>query len=159
MKATLAKHEQGGSMRQASSRHGIPYLTFREWCYSGCRSKKRGGNSVLTKEEEEEVVQYVLAMCDRGLGLSPLTLKMNVADITRNCSTPFWNGIPGDGWFRWFRKHHPELTLRVALPLSSSRAKGLCKENVGSFYGNLSELYSLHGYPPKRVWNCDESGV
>lgn len=49
-------------------------------------------------------------------------------------STPFTNGIPSDGWMRWFKHRHPELTLRSAEALATSRAKGLCKENVQSFY-------------------------
>ena len=63
------------------------------------------------------------------------------------------------GWLRWFKNRHPELTLRVSQALEASRAKGLCKENVQSFYDNLNHLYTLHKYPPKRVWNYDESGV
>jgi hypothetical protein len=27
---------------------------------------------------------------------------------------PFTNGIPGPGWLRWFKKHHPELSLRMS---------------------------------------------
>jgi hypothetical protein len=33
-------------------------------------------------------------MCDRGLGLSPIQLKMKVYEITKNRWTPFKNGIP-----------------------------------------------------------------
>jgi hypothetical protein len=47
----------------------------------------------------------------------------------------------------------------VAQALEASRARGLCKENVQSFYDNLSELYTLHKYPPERIWNCDETGM
>jgi hypothetical protein len=60
---------------------------------------------------------------------------------------------------RCFRHCHPELILRVAQALEASRARGLCKENVQSFYDNLSELYTLHKYPPERIWNCDETGT
>jgi hypothetical protein len=47
----------------------------------------------------------------------------------------------------------------VAQALEAARARGLCKENVQSFYDNLNELYTLHKYPPERIWNCDESGT
>ena len=33
------------------------------------------------------------------------------------------------------------------------------QRNAQSFYDNLNHLYTLHKYPPERVWNCDESGV
>ena len=159
MRAALAQYDEGTSMRQAAARYGIPYSTFRELCYGVSRSRKRGVQSVLTMEEERELVKYILAMCNQGLGLSPLDLKLKVAEITRSRSPPFKDGIPGDGWYRWFQKRHPELTLRAAQVLSTSRAKGLCKENVHNFYSNLRVLYTLHNYPPERIWNCDESGV
>lgn len=90
-------------------------------------------------------------MCDRGLGLTPALLKLKVYEITRTRVTPFKNGIPGDGWLRWFKRRHLELALWVAEALSSARAKSLCPENVQSFYDNLQELYTSHTYPPDQV--------
>jgi hypothetical protein len=46
----------------------------------------------------------------------------------------------------------------TAATLETSRARGLCQENVSSFYENLEQLYTLHAYPPHRVWNSDETG-
>ena len=60
---------------------------------------------------------------------------------------------------RGWKHRHSELSLRTAQTLDTARAKGLCKENVASFYNNLEKLYSMHGYSPDRVWNCDESGT
>ena len=98
-------------------------------------------------------------MCDRGYGLSPTQLKMKVYEITKNRWTPFKNGILGGGWMRWFKRRHPELTLRASQVLETARAKGLCESNVASFYNNLEELYKDHTYPAECVWNCDESGA
>jgi hypothetical protein len=47
----------------------------------------------------------------------------------------------------------------VSQALETARTKGLCKENVRSFYENLLSLYSLHNYTPDRIWNCDKSGA
>lgn len=51
------------------------------------------------------------------------------------------------------------IDLRVSQALETARARGLCKENVRTFYENLQQLYDLHKYTPDRIWNCDESGV
>jgi hypothetical protein len=59
------------------------------------------------------------------------------------------------GW-RW---RHPELTLRVSQALETARARGLCEDNVKSFYDNLRALYDQHNYTLDRIWNCDESGA
>ena len=114
---------------------------------------------MLSTEEEIELVRYLLFMYDRGLGLTPVLLKLKVYEITRIHVIPFKNGTPGDGWLRWFKRRHPELALQVAKALLSARAKSLCPENVQSFYNNLQELYTSHTYPPNWVWNCDETGV
>ena len=159
MARALRAYDEGMSMRQASHCHGILYSTFRDWCYGISKSRKRGFAGVLSPAEEELLVAYMINMCDRGLGLSPTALKMKVFEIVQDRVTPFKDGIPRDGWLRWFKNRHPELTLRVSQALEASRAKGLCKDNVQSFYDNLDHLYTLHKYPPERVWNCDESGV
>ena len=94
-----------------------------------------------------------------GTSLSLTTLKLKVYEITKSRWTPFKNGIWGAGWLRWWQCQHLELSLRTSQALDIARARGLCAENVKSFYDNLNEMYNLHEYPPKRIWNCDESGA
>jgi hypothetical protein len=92
-------------------------------------------------------------MVERGYGLSPTTLKMKVNEITMSKDIPFREGIPDGGWMRGWRRRHPELTLRVSQALEIARARGLCKDNVKSFYDNLQN------YSPDRIWNYDELGA
>jgi hypothetical protein len=42
--------------------------------------------------------------------------------------------------------------------LDSGRVRGLCLENVLTFYKNL-EVMLAKGYEASHIWNCDESGV
>jgi hypothetical protein len=88
-----------------------------------------------------------------------LQLRLKVALITQDRMTPFTNGIPGPRWLRWFKKRHPELSLRLAQGLDAKRARSLCPDNVKMFYSNLRSLYDKYEYSPSRIWNCDESGV
>ena len=155
LREASAAVDGGMSMRKAAATYNIPYSTFREWYYGIRTSRKKGPKP----DEEEELVNYLIQMCDRGYGLSPTTLCMKVYEITQSRWTPFRNGIPGDGWMHWWKKRHPNLTLRVSQAMESARARGLCEENVRSFYENLQHLYSLHQYSPNRIWNCDESGA
>ena len=159
LREALAAMDGGMSMRKATATYSIPYSTFREWCYDIRTSRKKGPPTVLKLTKEEELVNYLIQMCDRGYGLSPSALRMKVYEITQSRWTPFRNGIPGNGWMRWWKRRHPNLTLRVSQALESSRARGLCAENVRSLYENLQHLYSLHQYSPDRIWNCDESGA
>jgi hypothetical protein len=119
----------------------------------------KGLPSVLSPSEEEELVKYLIDMCDIGFGLTLTALRMKVYEITKSRWTPFRNGIPDNGWMRWWKKRHPELTLRVSQELESARPKGLCEENVRNFHENLQHLYNLYNYLADRIWNCDESGA
>jgi hypothetical protein len=79
-------------------------------------------------------------MVEREYGLSPTALKMKVGEITMSRDIPFREGIPGRGWMKGWRPDHPELTLRVSQALETARARGLCKDNVKSFYDNFQTL-------------------
>jgi hypothetical protein len=113
----------------------------------------------LTVDEENQLVEYLIEMYNRGLGLLPTQLKMKVYEMTKERWTSFKNGIPGGGWMRWWKHCHPELSLRTSHALEATRASGLCEENVASFHDNLEILTSTHDYPPRCIWNCDESGA
>jgi hypothetical protein len=117
-------------------------------------SRKRGRNPVLNSVEEENIVQYIMGMENYGHPISITLLKLKVAEACQLRATPFSEGIPGDGWLRWFRKWHPEIILRMSQGLDAGRAKGLCPINVASFYGNLEGF--LPNYEPSHIWNSNE---
>jgi hypothetical protein len=89
MRAALEDFDSGMSMRNSASPHGIPYSTFREWCYDVRNTRKRGPTSVLSPEEDNQIVEYLVNMCERGLGLIPIALKLKVYEVTKNRNTPF----------------------------------------------------------------------
>ena len=155
----MAAVDGGMNMHKAAQLYHIPYSSFREWCYSVRTSRKRGPPTVLTPSEEKQLVDYCIRMCEMGQGLTPSALKLKVYDITKSRATPFRDGIPGPGWMRWWKHRHSELTLQVSQALETARARGLCAENIHSFYENLQSLMTLHEYGADRIWNCDESGA
>ena len=77
-------------------------------------SRKRGATSMLTEPKEHQLVQYVIAMQNLGFPLTIYQLKLKVTIFTHGRDTPFTNGIPSLSWLRWFRRRHPELSLRLA---------------------------------------------
>jgi hypothetical protein len=145
-------------MKKASEKYSIPFSSVREHCYGIRTSRIRGARGVLTPEEEAQLGDWLVRMAEAGHDLSPTALKMKVSEITMTRPTPFRNGIPGGGWMRGWRRRHPKLSLRTAGALETARARGLCEENIMSFYNNLETLYTLHKYPPQRLWNVDETG-
>lgn len=151
--------ENGMRIQTASDLYRIPTSSLRDHLYGITQGRKRGGKCVLTPQEEQLVVEWICRLQEFGHPVNMAALRMKVAEICQGRETPFIDGIPGRGWLRWWRRRHPELALRVAQGLETSRARGLCQENVQSFYHNLSHLYDTNSYSPDRIWNCDETGA
>ena len=103
--------------------------------------------------------EYMIQMADLGHLLSMEQLRLKVALLTQERPTPFTNGVQGPAWVWWFKKRHPALSLQQSQGLDVARAKGLCPENVETFYKNLEDLYAKYQYPPEHIWNCNESGA
>jgi hypothetical protein len=60
-------------------------------------------------------------MQDLGFPLSISQVKLKVAMITQDRDTPFTDGIPGPSWLHWFKRRHPELSMRMAQGLDAKR--------------------------------------
>lgn len=159
LKLAFQAMEQGGRLRTVARHYGIPASSLRDHLYGRTITRKRGRQGILTVAEEEELEQYLLQMQDLGYPLTIAQLRLKVAEIVQTRVNPFRDGIPGAGWLRWWRHRHPDLVLRSTQGLETNRARGLCAENVNSFYHNLSILYARHGYDSKHIWNCDETGA
>ena len=157
--STIAAYDSGMSMKKASLQFGIPYSSFREHCYGIRKLRVKETRGVISMEEEQQLSDWFLSMVERGYGLTPTALKMKVNEITMSKVTPFREGIPGRGWMRGWKRRYPKLILQTTQALETTRTKGLCKDNVASFYDNLETLYSRHKYPSNRIWNCDEFGT
>jgi hypothetical protein len=150
LQAALIAHERGCSVSGATALYNIPRTSFRAHLAGIVLSRKRSAATVLSKVEEEQLVQYVIAIQDLGFPLTILQLKLKVAMMTQGRETPFTNGVPGTGWVRWFKRRHPELSVRLAQGLNAKRARSLCAINVSSFYENLSSLYATYQYLPSQ---------
>jgi hypothetical protein len=152
--------DKGARITSAADYYGIPRSTLRSHVHGITLGRKRGKSSVLTESKERKLVTYLHDMANRGFPLTWLQLKLKVASLVQDGrETPFKDGVPGSGWVRWFRKRHPEVSLRSAQTLELARAKSLCPENVATFYHNLEEAYTEHQYDPSHIWNADESGT
>jgi hypothetical protein len=151
--------EVGESLRSAARFFGIPPTSLWDHIYGRSLGRKRGRQGILSAREEAELVEYILKMQDLGWPMTTGLLRLKVAQICQDRSNPFTHGIPGQGWLRWFRRRHPELTLKSSQGLEVNKAKNLCPENVASLFGNLQILYTQHSYAPDHIWNCDEIGA
>ena len=151
MAAAMAAVERGGKIRAVARNFDIPASTLADHVNGRILQRKKGPPTVLTQSEETALEQYILKMQEYAYPLSMDQLRLKVAEMVQERVTPFRDGIPGNGWIKWFRKRHPNLTLRNSEGLEFSRARGLCPENVRSFYSNLEQLYRKENYPLERI--------
>ena len=63
-----------------------------------------------------------------------------------------------DGWWSHFCNRHPQLTLRIAIPLSYIRAMPTDDEVVSQYYDMLEDTL-VGNNDPHRIYNCDETGL
>ena len=64
--------------------------------------RKRGKKPVLSADEEDKIVKYIMGMARYGHPINIMELKIKVAEATQLRKTPFKDGIPRAGWLRWF---------------------------------------------------------
>jgi hypothetical protein len=113
LRGAIAAVDDGMNIRRVVAKFGIPRLSLEDWLYGRTRSHRRGKEGTLTAEEEHLIVQWICKCQDMGWPLTNLDLRLKVCEIKQTRSTPFKNGIPGVGWLRWWKRRHPELSLRV----------------------------------------------
>ena len=65
----------GYSVRASAKKHGIPPSNIHYWINGLTHTKRRGPLTVMTEEEEAEVVQWCLEMAQLGHGLELIQLK------------------------------------------------------------------------------------
>jgi hypothetical protein len=132
----MAIVEDGRKIQVVSEDFGIPPSTLKAHLIGTIQSRKRGKKALMSEQEEAALVQYVMDMCDRAHPLNMTQLIMKAVQLTQHKETPFKDGISGWGWLKRFRRHHPELVLRVAQGLDTNRAKNLNSRTVATFYNN-----------------------
>lgn len=101
------------SIRQASIKYGIPITYVRAWMMGVTSTIVRGPHTILSREEEIEVVQWCKDMVEIGHGLQINQLQSTIAQISGNMPNPFRNGILVRSRWASFRWRHPNLTMRT----------------------------------------------
>ena len=159
MHVAIAAVERGAKIKAVARDFDIPQSTLGDHMNRRVLQRKKGPPTMLTHSEETSLEAYILKMQEYAYPLSMDQLQLKVAEMVQDRVMPFRDGIPGNGWIKWFKRRHSNLTLRHSKGLEFSRAKGLCPENVRSFYSNLEQLYSKENYLAERIWNSDETSA
>ncbi|KAJ8965660.1 hypothetical protein NQ314_003977 [Rhamnusium bicolor] len=150
--------------KTASKKYGIPRSTLQDKVKGRTQiEKKSGPETVLTKDEEQLLVNSLFHIASCGFPGTKDQLLDNVELLVKNLERPnkFTDGRPGLKWYEGFLARHPELTKRVSQNLTSSRAN-LSETRIRQWFAEVETYLRGAGYfeltsEPNRVFNWDET--
>nr|CAH7767142.1 unnamed protein product [Callosobruchus chinensis] len=122
-----------------------------------------GRKPVFSKELENDLVKYALAMEQRFYGLRSGDMKRMAFQLAFRNKIPHpFNGVTksaGKKWLRLFLKRHPQLSMRTPQGMSAARVKSFTPEKVSGFFDLYEPEYNKIQNPSQRVFNVDETGI
>ena len=128
------------SVRAAGNKYGIPKSTLHDHLQGNSLRRYGGPPTVLTTEEEKEVIRSCLVMQELGFPLTKDFVALALRDYLkeRGRSDQFTDGVPGRSWWTGFHRRHPELVERKPEHLPKCRAEAARATVRGSGVGEWS---------------------
>ncbi|CAH2108084.1 unnamed protein product [Euphydryas editha] len=113
-----------GSIRLAAKTFGVPRSSIIFKLANPKTKFKSGPDTILTTEEEEHLVNYIISLSHRGFPRKKDDILDSVQFFLKENPrpNPFKNGRPGEKWFSSFMKRHPNLTERTAEGVTKASA-------------------------------------
>jgi hypothetical protein len=146
------------SERAAALAYGIPRSTLKDRLAERVTNDSAGRPTVLSKEEEELIVERLLLHGNWGFPLTSADLchviKAYLDSMGR--TTRFVQNMPGPDFVTGFLQRHPELTVRKANMIKRARA-GLSRETVQEFFDRFA--ITAKDIPPCNIFNYDETNM
>ena len=113
---------------------------------------------MLSGEEENELATFLVEVAKIGF---PHTRQQVISKVQEIVESKGKNTVVTRGWWQSFCKHHPNLTLKSALPLSIARAKATDEEVLERYFEMLNDCLNENDIfdNPSKIYNCDETGI
>ncbi|XP_011687383.1 PREDICTED: tigger transposable element-derived protein 1-like isoform X2 [Wasmannia auropunctata] len=155
--------KSGTPINTASKLYKVPRSSLHSKIIKKYNHEKTGPGTVLTSEEENNLVQWILHMCSVGCPVNKDHLINSVAVLIKklNKQTPFIDGRPGRHWYEGFLRRHPLLRKRISENVSLSRAL-VSEESVRKWFkdvGYYLKEKNLENIDSSRIFNTDETAL
>ena len=139
--------------------YGIPRSTLHDHV-SGkvAYGAKCGPDPYLDLEEEEELASFLIRSAEVGY---PHTKIQTFALVQQMLDKKGIEANVTNGWWERFKNRHPNVTTRVAVPLSVARAKAGDPVVLKGYFDMLEECLRMNNIfdKPGCIFNCDETGI
>ena len=154
---------EGKSIAETARLYNIPESTIRAKKKRPFANKTSGPPTVLSSEEEQELVDWIFDCCKKGFPITKSNLFDSVKQICEKLQkqNPFTNNTPGRYWYSGFLKRHPEVSERISENVCLNRAK-VSELSLRNWFQEIFlylEAENLLDISPDRIFNSDETGT
>lgn len=164
MSEALDLLKKGVSQREVERKCGIPRTTLRNHLKSGSAKRRLGRRSILTEEEERELVGRIVRLAEIGVPLVPKSLRRIVFRYCIDNNIPHKfnteKEMAGYDWYKSFLRRNKTLSQRKSQNLNPARAQKLnpviARDHFTKLDNTLTELGIKNS--PERIFNIDEKG-
>ncbi|MEL7308218.1 MAG: hypothetical protein AAGK05_10365 [Pseudomonadota bacterium] len=153
LQAAVDKVCDGESLTTIARQYGIPPSSLSDNVH-GRSKKNRGGQTVLSQKEEENIATALVYAAQYGWPQDRKDLAKMVGQycILLKRKTP-WNEEKGPGidFIQGFEKRWEKtLSKRKTETLTTARKKAMSEDVIDDFFSMLSSIYDQHGLHDKR---------
>ena len=118
------------------------------------------GQTSLTAVEEEQIVNYLVAVSDWGFSFSKLDIRFVVKsylDMSNRMITRFKNNLLSEDWAMSFLKRHTKrIRPRLCQSIKTSRSE-MKKDEFVKYFDNLKEV--VKEVPADNILNYNETNL
>lgn len=126
---------------RASQQFSIPKSTIYDNIQSTTTtSSKLGRNTLLTAEEEAEIVSWAIECAERGYPRTRSDVIAGGTEILRRKAGNS-NAHVGEEWYKGFRKRHPEIVPRSVSVVSRASAN-VSENNIRGWHRQITEYFT-----------------
>lgn len=153
----------------AAKKYNVPVGTLHRRVKSNkhpneaCQKSLGRYKPIFNKDQEQELVDYILLMESKLFGLTKQDLTALAYEYAHKNRIPNnFNSerrLAGLDWISGFLNRNRTVSLRLPENTSAARAAAFNKPNVDKFFKLLSELMEKYKFTPSRIFNCDETGI
>lgn len=168
MQNAVTAVKSGMSCSEASRKYKVPRITLLYKVQGKFKDKKCGRESYLNHEEEKLLVDWIVTMGKAGFPVTKIELLDSVQRLVKDLKVkyperefPFVGNRPGRHWYESFLKRNPQISVRTAQNLTSSRSN-VSEQQLRQWHAEITSYLEANNLScivenPKRVFNADEA--
>ena len=161
MLLALKAVEEGVSVSKAAQDFDVPRSTLYDRVSGGVvHGVKPGPEPYLSQTEKKELGGYLKHCAKVGYGKTRRDV-LCIVESAVNESGKLRSGHVSDGWWRRFKEHQGDLSLRQGDSTAHVQMDAMNQETIDHYFMLLRETLTTHGLlnKPSQIYNVDETGV